>query len=226
MDRSAFQLAAVSMVLWAASCGLLAADSSDFTLLGESVVIGGQEDALVGPGPGSQRYYLDYTYANFTLDLVAIDPDTSVTQVFSNPAKSEWSPKGMTVGLDGNLYLGTAPNTHLLRLETATGKFIDLGRPSRTEQYIWQTTVGSDGKIDGCTYPSAKLVSYDPATGASADLDRMDPVELYARFIAASADGFVYIGIGYGTAHLVAYEIATRRHQDVLPPDYQMTGVV
>jgi len=96
MGSPNLRLAAAWLVFTAASCVVGAADSPDFTLLGATVGIGGLEDALVGPGPtGGQRYYLDYTYANFTLDLIAIDPGSGGVQVFSNPAKSEWSPKGM-----------------------------------------------------------------------------------------------------------------------------------
>jgi outer membrane protein assembly factor BamB len=137
---------------------------------------------------------------------------------------SEWSGKNLTLGADGNLYLGTAPHAHLLRLETATGEFTDLGRPAAGETFLWSTTLGADHKIYGGTYPSARLIRYDPSTGSSEDLGRMDPVEMYARFVVGSSDGFIYIGIGYGTAHLVAYEIATGNHRDILPAAYQLGG--
>lgn len=216
--------AAITLLLCAVPC-LLAEPASRFKPLGTSIGIGGVGDSLVGPGPTKPRYYIDYTYVNATLDLVSIDPDTGAVQVFPNPVFTEWSPKTMVVGPDGNLYLGTAPNAHLLRLETASGKFTDLGRPSSTEGYIWQTAVGTDGKIYGCTYPSAKLVRYDPTTGISEDLGSMDPVQLYARYLAASADGFLYIGIGLNAAHLVAYEISTGAHRDILPAEYHVAGV-
>ena len=207
-----------------AACAL----GDSFQTLGTNFGIGSQQDLLVGPGPtaGSQRVYVDYTYVGDPLDLVAIDPDTGNFQVFPSPAASEFSPYQMVIGPDNNLYLGTAPNAHVLRLQTSTSKFTDLGRPSTTEQYIWGMALGSDGKLYGCTYPSAKLVRVDPATGALADLGRMDPVELYGRYIAASTDGFVYVGIGYGTQHLAAYQISTGTHQDILPAQYQVTGVV
>jgi len=182
--------------------------------------------SMVGPGPipGSQRLYLSYIYADDTLDLVAVDPDSGAFQIFSNPVKSEYGAWGMAVGPDGDLYLGTLPHAHLYPLDPQTGAYTDLGRPSPTEEYIWQLAVGSDGKLYGCTYPSAKLVRYDPATGKSEDLGRMEPVEQYARFVAASDDGFIYIGIGMSKSHLVAYEIDTGQHRDILPPDCQAPG--
>ncbi len=204
------------------------ASDERFQVLGTNFGLGLVQDSVIGPGPtpGSQRLYLDYAYAGYSLDLVAIDPDSGSFQVFQSPVKGEIAGYKMVVGPDGNLYMGTAPHGHVLRLETATGEFTDLGRPSTSETYIWELAVGADGMIYGCTYPSAKLVRVDPASGALADLGRMDSVENYGRFIAASNDGFLYIGIGYDKQHLVAYQISSGTHQDILLPQYQLRGVV
>ena len=211
----------------AATSWQVAAAPESFRKLATYKGVGGAADFMVGPGPtpGSQRLYVDYTYANNTLDVVAIDPDTGKFQVYGNPTKTEWAPKTMTVGPDGNIYIPTVPQGRILRLNPTDGTFVDVGRPSITESYIWQLVVGSDHRIYGCTYPSAKLVRYDPATGALEDLGRMDPVENYTRFVAASGDGFIYTGIGYAKSHLAAYEISTGAHSDILPAKYQVTGV-
>jgi len=125
----------------------------------------------------------------------------------------------MALGADGQVYVGTLPTAHVLRLDWAQRKLVDLGRPSETEQYIWQLALGTDKKLYGCTYPSAKLVRFDPATGKGEDLGRMDDAQLYARSVAADDKGFVYVGIGSEKRHIVAYEIATGTHRDVLPAD-------
>lgn len=181
---------------------------------------------LVGPGPtpGSERFYRSYIYLGQTLDIVAIDPDTGKHRVFTGPVKSEPGAWAMIAGPDGKIYVGTLPNAHLLCLDPTAGTFTDLGRPSRTEQYIWQFALGSDGRLYGCTYPSCKLVRFDPASGAMDDLGRMDPKQQYARTVAADDDGFVYVGVGTSEAHLVAYEIATGRHRDLLPPELHGAG--
>jgi len=83
-----------------------------------------------------------------------------------------------------------------MRVDWETKTLVDCGRPSKTEEYIWQLVVGSDKKLYGCTYPNAKLVRYSPVTGKGEDLGRMSPTEEYNSFIAASADGFIYSGIG------------------------------
>jgi len=199
---------------------------SGFELIATYKGVGGVQDELVGPGPdaGSQRYYVSYIYLNNTFHIVGIDPATGRHEVYPNPTKTEWSVKQMVVGTDGNIYMGTVPGARFLRLNPRTKEFVDLGRPASSESYIWRVTVGSDGKIYGCTYPSAKLVRYDPVTKQVEDLGRMDPVEQYARTVVASKDGFIYTGVGYAKAHLVAYEIATGKHRDILPAEFQVLG--
>jgi streptogramin lyase len=199
---------------------------SSFQQLATYRGLGSVLKALVGPGPtaGSERYYLSYIYIGSTLEIVAVDPDTGEHKVFPSPVQTEPGAWAMAVGPDGNLYVGTLSAAHILRLDPRTGQFLDMGRPSETEQYIWQLAVGSDKKLYGCTYPQAKIVRFDPVTGKGEDLGRMDDKEQYARSIAASDDGFVYTGIGMSKAHLVAYEIATGQHRDILPEKFQVTG--
>ncbi len=188
--------------------------------------LGGVLNAVVGPGPtpGSERLYRSYIYLGNTLDIVAIDPATGAHQAFTSPVTSEPGAWALTVGPDGKLYAGTLPNAHILCLDPATGRFTDMGRPSETEQYIWQLAVGSDRRLYGCTFPSCKLVRFDPATGKGEDLGRMDAREQYARGVAAGDDGFIYVGSGTSQAHLVAYEIATRHHRDLLPEATPVSG--
>ena len=130
----------------------------------------------------------------------------------------------MAVGADGQVYVGTVGHAHILRVDWETKSLVDMGRPSETEQYIWQLAEGTDGKLYGCTYPQAKLVRFDPATGEGEDLGRMDDEELYARYVAADDNGFVYVGIGMSKRHLVAYEIATGEHRDILTPEMAGEG--
>jgi outer membrane protein assembly factor BamB len=187
---------------------------------------GGMLKELIGPGPaaGSERLYRSHIYIGNTLDIVAIDPDSGAHTVFTSPVKSEPGAWAMALGPDGKLYVGTLPHAHVLRLDPATGAFTDMGRPSETEEYIWQLALGSDRRLYGCTYPNCKLVRFDPATGRGEDLGRMDPQQQYARSVAASDDGFVYVGIGTTRMHLVAYEIRTGEHRDLLPDALRVTG--
>lgn len=188
--------------------------------------IGGCLNTLIGPGPepGTQRLYASHIYGGDTLDIVAVDPLTGKTEAFASPIPSECGAWAMALGPDGQIYIGTLPAAHVLRLDWKERKLVDMGRPSETEQYIWQLALGSDKKLYGCTYPSAKLVRYDTANGKGEDLGRMDDRELYARSVAANDNGFVYVGIGMNKRHLVAYEIATGKHRDILPGEFQGTG--
>lgn len=173
---------------------------------------------VVGPGPtaGSQRLYLAYMYVNRTVDLVSVNPENGEWRSFQNPDKSEFGAI-MGLGPDGKIYLGTRPHAHLYQLDPATGSYRDLGQPVPGEAYVYGLATGTDGKLYGCTYPSASLFRYDTASGKFEDLGRMDPGEQYAKSIAASSDGFIYVGIGSAQAHVVAYQISSGKHRDVLP---------
>lgn len=180
---------------------------------------------MVGPGltQGNQRLYLSFTYPQ-AFEIASVDVDTGQVLTYTHPTTSETMVWGMTVGPDGAIYLGTASQGHLMRLDPKSKIVQDLGQPASGETYIWSLTTGADGKIYGGTYPHARLFRYDPATGKSEDLGRMNPEEMYVRTVAASQDGFIYAGIGYSTAHLVAYEIASGTYRDILPPEYQRQG--
>lgn len=179
-----------------------------------------------GPKPGATRLYASYAYSGGRFDIVAIDPLTGSASVFTSPIPRESVAWGMVVGPDKRVYIGTAPTAHILRVDWAANRLVDLGRPSATEQNIWQLTVGTDGKIYGGTYPNAKLVCYDPRTGRGEDLGRMSRTQNYARTVAADDKGFVYVGIGTARMDLVAYDIATGKHRSILPHNLGGHGYV
>ena len=183
--------------------------------------IGSCLNKVIGPGPdpGSERLYASHVYSGDLLEIVAVDPLTGAVDVFPSPIPGQSGAWALALGPDGSIYVGTVGAAHILRLDWSRRALVDLGRPSTTEQYIWQLALGTDKKLYGCTYPNAKLVRFDPATGEGEDLGRMDEKEQYARSVAADDEGFVYVGIGMGSRHLAAYEIATGQHRDVLPAD-------
>jgi hypothetical protein len=201
----------------------LAQSHGKFELIADYRGIGGANATAVGPGPvpGSEWLYISYTYSQNTFDVLSVDPETGSSKVFTNPVPGEWAGYGLAAGPDGDMYLGTAPKAHFVKLDPRGGTFVDLGRPAPSEEWIFDDAFGSDGHLYGCTYPSAKLVRYTPQTGALTDLGRLDPTEQYARYIVASNDGFLYIGIGSAKANVAVYEIATMQHREILPADAQ-----
>jgi streptogramin lyase len=221
LDPADTSVCATVMVVWCLSAAVAFAQSSGtFELLGKYRGMG----ALVASAVAGERVYLSYLYIDNTIDVVAVDPRTGEFQVFPNPAPSESGARCMAVGPDGNVYLGTLPGAHFLKVDVKANKLIDLGRPSPTEQYIWDVNFGPDGKLYGATYPQAKLVSYDPKTGKQEDLGRMDPVEQYAHYVVGSDDGFIYTGIGTSKANIAAYQISTGEHREILPEEFQSVG--
>lgn len=170
-----------------------------------------------GSEPGDFRLYASHINIGNPLDIVATNPLSGKTDIFSSPLSTEIGAWGMTVGADGQVYIGTLPSAHIMRVDWDQHKLVDLGAPSPTEQYIWGLTLGSDKKLYGGTYPSAKLIRFDPVTQKSEDLGRMSETENYARSVAADDKGFVYVVIGSVKPDLVAYEIATGQHRSILP---------
>jgi hypothetical protein len=177
-----------------------------------------------GPTPGSERLYASYLYVEDTFEVVSVDPSTGEFEVLPNPIQGEYGARSMVAGPDGNVYLGSLPKAHLLELDTKTQRLVDLGRPSATEEFIWDLAFGSDGRLYGGTYPNARLVRYDPRTRALEDLGRMDPAEQYARYVAASDDGFVYVGIGTSRMNVAAFRIASGERREILPEDLRRIG--
>ena len=197
-----------------------------FQLIGKSTAIGLQTDYTVAPGPtsGSQRFYTAFFNESpgGTFSVLSIDPSSGDAIVMHSPLAGEYGAWGMTVGPDGNVYLGTTPSGHFMRVNTAQGTITDLGRPSATETYIYAVTFGSDGRLYGTTYPNSKLVRYDPASGRLSDLGRLDTKQKYARTVTATADGHIYAGIGTDAANVAVYTISTGAVQKLLPSSAQL----
>ena len=197
-----------------------------FQLLGKYKALGGLVATTVAPGPseGSERLYASYLYADNTLDVIAVDPDSGGAEVFHNPAPGEYGARNMAVGPDGDVYLGTLPRAHFLRVDRKAHRMVDLGRPSPNEQYIWDVAFGADHRLYGVTYPGCRLVRYDPASGKLEDLGKMDAAEKYGRWIVGGDDGFMYIGIGTARANIAVFNTRTGELREILPKDAQTVG--
>ena len=198
-----------------------------FQLIGKSTAIGLETNYTVAPGPtsGSQRFYAAFfnESPSGTFSVLSIDPSSGDTIVMHSPLAGEYGAWGMTVGPDGNVYLGTTPSGHFMRANTTQGTITDLGRPSASETYIWAVTFGSDGRLYGTTYPNSKLVRYDPASGQLSDLGSLDTTQKYAQTVAATADGHIFAGLGRDAANVAVYTISTGAVQKLLPSSAQLT---
>lgn len=205
---------------------LQAAAPSQFQVITRFNNIGLILTSIAGPGPvhGSQRLYASIAYSTGSFDILAIDPETGVTTVLRSPLANESAVWDMVLGPDGNIYMGTAPGAHFLKLDTAKGILVDLGTPSSGEQYIWAVAFGSDQRLYGGTYPNCRLVRYDPSTGRLADLGKLDSTQQYARTLTATSDGFLYAGIGSAATKVVAYQISSGRKEQILPEEVQQAG--
>jgi hypothetical protein len=224
--RSRTELTGIGVLVSVILCSAQAQRRTEFERIASYQALGGlvASAAAPGPTPGSERIYASYLYADSTLDIVGINPNNGAVEVYHNPAPGEYGARNIAVGSDGNVYFGTLPHAHFLRLDTKSRRLVDLGRPSVNEEYIWDVAFGSDYKLYGVTYPGCRLVRYDPATGRLADLGRMDPTEKYGRWIVGGHDGYLYIGIGTSKAQIAVYDTRSGEMREVLPKDAQIVG--
>ena len=189
-----------------------------FEKLGIPVRKGGLMGCIVGPnGRGGEALYFNFNQISGLLFLVQVDPDSGAARQFNAPeGPGAWA---MAAGLDEKIYLGTWDGALILRFnpkEPDKGLEV-VGKPSPTEDYLWQFDVATDGRLYACTYPNAKLVRFDPKSGTMEDLGRMHSTEMYARSLAIGPTGKVYVGIGTEKGDLVVYDPATGNHHSMLP---------
>lgn len=179
---------------------------------------------IAGPnGRGGEALYFNFNQISGKLFLVQVDPDTGEARQFNAPeGPGAWA---LIAGPDERIYLGTWDGGLVLRFDPKhPDKGIEVvGKPSPTEEYLWQYDLGKDGKLYACTYPQAKLVSFDPKTGAMEDLGRMHPTEMYSRSVAVGPNGKIYLGVGTEKGDLVVFDPATKQHRSLLPPGLEGT---
>ncbi len=207
----------VSVTL-AVCCATAQPASGRFESLGIPVRVGGLMGCIVGPnGKGGEALYFNFNQISGRLFLVQVDPDTGEARQFDAPqGPGAWA---LIVGPDDKIYLGTWDGALILRFDPGQpDRGLEVvGKPSSTEEYLWQFDIGKDGKIYACTYPNAKLVSFEPKTGAMADLGRMHLTEMYARSLAVGPNGKLYVGIGTEKGDLVVFDPATGQHRSIRP---------
>ncbi len=159
--------------------------SAGYESLGIPVRKGGLMGCIVGPnGKGGEALYFNFNQLSGLLFLVQVDPDSGEARQFNAPeGPGAWA---LLAGPDLKIYLGTWDGALVLRFDPSQpDKGLEIvGKPSASEDYLWQFDTGKDGRIYSCTYPNAKLVSFDPKTGAMEDHGRMHPTEMYARSLA------------------------------------------
>ncbi len=192
-------------------------DGGKFESVGIPVRKGGLMGCIVGPdGKGGEALYFNFNQISGRLFLVQVNPDTGEARQFNAPqGPGAWA---LINGPDDRIYLGTWDGGLVLRFDPKQPEkgIVVVGKPSPTEEYLWQYDLGKDGKLYACTYPQAKLVSFDPKTDAMEDLGRMHPTEMYSRSLAIGPSGKVYVAVGYEKGDLVAFDPATGKHRSIL----------
>jgi hypothetical protein len=68
-------------------------------------------------------------------------------------------------------------------------------------------TEAADGRIFVATFPGSRLFAYDPDNHKITELVRLHDTQQYPLQMLVGNDGWVYVGLGYAEASLVAYEL-------------------
>ncbi len=211
-------LLALTLAVIGAAASTQAAESP-FVSLGIPVRVAGLKGCIVGPdGRGGEALYFNFNQTSGKLFLVKVNPDTGEARQYAPPeGAGAWA---FIAGPDGCIYLGTWDGALVLRFDPRhpERQIEVVGKPAKSESYLWNYAVGRDGWIYGVTYPQAKLVRHNPRTGALEDLGRMHATEMYARSVAAGPNGKIYVGIGTVSGDLVVFDPASGRHRSILPP--------
>src|SRR5437773_5675977 len=140
-------------------------DGGKFESIGIPVRKGGLMGCIVGPnGRGGEALYFNFNQLSGLLFLVQVDPETGEARQFNAmQGPGAWA---MIAAPDEKIYLGTWDGALILRFDPKRPqKGLEVvGKPAKTEDYLWQFDLGKRGDIYACTYPNAKLIRFDPST--------------------------------------------------------------
>ncbi len=205
----------------AAGC-LGANEASKIVDLGVAVkaVCYGNSQGVVGPSPegGHPIFYMSY-YNTGGTELLAYDDESG--KVYRYRLGGEGGGYGLTLGLDGKIYIGTVGSGHLVQFDPKTQAIRDLGDAGQPTSYVWACATGPDGKIFGAGYPKCIPLIYDPKTDVLSSPGSIAPKPGtdYLRYVVADRKGRAWFGTG-NKACIVVYDPADGSHRDVLPAKY------
>ncbi len=170
-----------------------------------------------------ERIFCSFHNGRPPMFIAEIDPETGKVWKHYAPAKSEQGAWAIATGSDGNVYVGTYYNGHLLRYDVRSHLFEDLGRPG-DERYFWTFSLAPDGRLYGGTYPRGKLIAVEPWTGAAQDLGRMWDDEMYLRTTAVDSAGRVICGMGSTTSAVVLWDPVSGLKRNLTPDSLRGPG--
>lgn len=176
----------------------------------------------IGPSGKGTMFYTSY-YRSTGAELVGYDfrTDTSVRKKLASNGGY-----GIAVGQRGMVYVGGVNPGDLYRYDPKSDKVATIACKQFGVQYIWDCAIGHDGTVYcAAGYPKTKLVACDPKTQQARDLGEMVPGEQYLRSLCVDKQGKVWCGVGMN-AHLVVYDPATGRKQEMLPKEYAASSSV
>ncbi len=221
-------LGAITTVLCMATLAVTSAPAMrmSFEELGVPVREASVLSWCIGPDAAGKMntVYLSHNQQGATLFLVALNVETGEAKQYPAPV-DETGAWACCRGADGRIYLGTYYTGRVLRFDPKTEEFVDLGRASSTETYLYKFSPTSDGKIYAGSYGHAKLIEIDTATGKLSDLGRMCETEMYTRATwYGEKDRTVYCVVQTVDPHIAAYVRDTGEKKRVRFPGWEGEG--
>ena len=161
-----------------------------FGALALAVIVGG-----VAPAARAAEFDL-LVNSYFTNSVKRYDGATGayLGEFVSAGVDGQVQPRGLTVGPDGNLYVGgDDSNPSVKRYDGTTGAFIDTFTSGYTPP-ILDITFGPDGSLYGSLFTADSVFRVDGKTGADlGDIGAGSPLDGTAG-LAFGADGNLYVG--------------------------------
>lgn len=94
----------------------------------------------------------------------------------------------------------------------------------KIEGMVMSFAEGPDGKIFFANYPRSTLYSFDPQDRDLRYYGQLDDVEKYPFSLAVDNSEWVYAGIGTAKNNIVAYNIASGEHRNLIPEGVREKG--
>ena len=155
--------------------------------------------------------------------LLLTDLDSGKTEQYFNPPEIHQRDNFGSILTSRGLFLYDHGGK-IIAFDTKTRKTAYLGQPDKSTSHYMVCTEAPDGTVYfGGTY-TAVLVSWNPDTGKFRNYGRMDPKEKYVSTLATDKNGYVYCGISYARANLVALDPKTGKITQIIPENMRGVG--
>ena len=156
--------------------------------------------------------------------LLMIDAETGESEEFPMPFPPGGDCPYASILSSRNKFY-THFNSHFVEFDPEKRAFTFWGKTA--PRMAMSMTEDDNGVIWSATYPQCGLVSFDPRTRKLRDYGHIYKQNWaeYPRYIAADDAGWIYIGIGYAAAQIIAFDPRTGQVKPMIPEEERVKGM-